>query len=186
MFKQVYYHRASKAIEYMATDALVEADACWGGRLSGAIDNPREYWRLTDYVLQEIEASTTPDLARARAIMTRLRRRDLYQFVDEYIVPHAMSAALAKVTAGTLGLRPEEAAVQDFTMDYGAQAENPVDSTMFYDCTTDVPFHLASSTVSYILPVQFQERIVRVYAKRQEDVPVAAAAFAAFVRTHSC
>ena len=33
LHKQVYSHRAGKAIEYMVRDALIEADSVWNGRL---------------------------------------------------------------------------------------------------------------------------------------------------------
>lgn len=41
LFKQIYTHRASKAIEFMLTDVLLEADRAWKGRISRAIDDPR-------------------------------------------------------------------------------------------------------------------------------------------------
>jgi HD superfamily phosphohydrolase len=184
LFKQVYCHRATKAIEYMITDALVEADAAWGRRLSSAIDDPRAYYKLTDYVLHEIEASTAPELSAARAIFGRMRRRQLYAFVDEALIPEAVAAGLAKVTPQMLGLRPQDVIVQDYALNYGSYAHNPVDATMFYDGASTAPYALAQGAVSCLLPAHFQERIVRVYARDKAHVPVAAAAFAAFVRTH--
>ena len=83
LFKQIYLHKATKAIEYMITDALAEAgiapcclgpltrtvvgltllsccccrsDAGWNRRISNAIDDPREYVKLTDFVLKVVTA----------------------------------------------------------------------------------------------------------------------------------
>ena len=46
---------------------LREADAVWRGRLSRAIDDPRSYRTLSDSVLTEIQWSTDPALAKAKA-----------------------------------------------------------------------------------------------------------------------
>ena len=84
LFKQIYSHRASKAIEFMITDAFIEAgtvcvcplmvvaqqltmrhvdtcmaDTAWNGRLSKAIDNPRKFAKLTDCVLRVRIAAAT-------------------------------------------------------------------------------------------------------------------------------
>ena len=42
LFKSVYCHRVAKAIEYMITDILCEADVVWDGRLSKAADDPKD------------------------------------------------------------------------------------------------------------------------------------------------
>ena len=129
----------------MICDAMREADAVWGRRLSNAIDDPREYRTLTDCVLNEIQVrgvrdtkraacsvdepppcmyararcrahrfhgariwqpalqpvprvslpplpvaaqwSKDPALAPAQRIVANLRKRRLYRFVDELLVP---------------------------------------------------------------------------------------------------
>lgn len=85
-----------KAIELMITDALVNADAQLG--ISSAVDNPEDYLNLTDDILRVIERSKTPELAKSREIMKRLRTRDLYKFVDEYLVPAELAAHINKVS----------------------------------------------------------------------------------------
>jgi hypothetical protein len=42
-------------METMICDVLREADAAWGGRISSAIDDPREYRTLSDCILHEIQ-----------------------------------------------------------------------------------------------------------------------------------
>ena len=192
LFKQVYCHRATKAIEYMITDALVEADTCWDRRLSNAIDDPREYWKLTDHVLKEIEVSSQPCLARARAIIYNLRRRKLYKYVDERIVPEGVAGGLAKVTATELvgyntsatELHVEDIIVQDVCLNYGSHARNPVDATHFFDIRSSASFSVARERVSYILPTHFEERLVRVYSRNAADDVIVAigAAFTAFMK----
>ena len=87
LFKQIYTHRAAKAVEFMIRDALVEADVAWNRRLSNAIDSPEEYMRLTDCILKEIETSRATNLSGAREIINNIRCRRLYKYVDEYIIP---------------------------------------------------------------------------------------------------
>jgi hypothetical protein len=75
------------------------ADIAWNRRISSAIDDPREYWKLTDFVLkvgarwtsfarclrcclcQEIELSKEPELEKARNLVTDIRKRKLYRLV---------------------------------------------------------------------------------------------------------
>ncbi len=74
------------------------------------------------------------------------------------------------------------------------QDKNPVDATRFFRdyCATEA-FHIPKNKVSYILPTQFQERIVRVYS-RSVDVDIVTAIHVsprkrwdAFVRViHAC
>jgi len=48
----------AKAIEYMITDAMLEADPYL--HISDMIDRPEEYVHLTDAILQDIAKSTHP------------------------------------------------------------------------------------------------------------------------------
>lgn len=59
----------------------------WDRRLSKSINDPAEYKHVTDCVLREIEASKDPGMAKAQAIVHDIRTRNLYKFVDEYLLP---------------------------------------------------------------------------------------------------
>jgi hypothetical protein len=86
-----------KAIELMITDALLAADETFG--ISKAVDNGEDYLNLTDDILRVIERSKEPELAQARHIMKRIRTRDLYKFVDEFIIPKDLMQYLGKVSS---------------------------------------------------------------------------------------
>lgn len=86
---------SGKAIELMITDALLAADETFG--ISKAVDNGEDYLNLTDDILRVIERSKEPELAQARHIMKRIRTRDLYKFVDEFIIPKDLMQYLGKV-----------------------------------------------------------------------------------------
>eukprot|EP00694_Reclinomonas_americana_P003558 EC790309.1.p1 GENE.EC790309.1~~EC790309.1.p1 ORF type:complete len:125 (+),score=45.19 EC790309.1:146-520(+) len=81
----------------MITDALVLANDSL--RLVDAIDDPERYMHLNDSVLNAIESSRDPALAESQAVLRRLRKRQLYKFVDEVIIPPEMTVIFSKVTA---------------------------------------------------------------------------------------
>ena len=51
----------------MVRDVLIEADPVL--HLSRAIEDPEQYWELTDVVLKVIETSKDPALAKSRALI---------------------------------------------------------------------------------------------------------------------
>ena len=57
LFKRIYTHRVSKAIEYMIVDALLAADHVLN--ISDSIQDPSAYTRMTDDILTEIEKSSS-------------------------------------------------------------------------------------------------------------------------------
>ena len=65
-------HKASKAVEYMINDAMLEADAVWNRRLSNSIDDVESFQKMTDHVLREIENSVEPGLKKAQSIVRRM------------------------------------------------------------------------------------------------------------------
>jgi len=85
LFKQVYTHRVGKAVEYMILDILTLADPFL--HLSSCLDNPSDFYSLTDSVLRTIECSKLPELQDAQKLIRDLRKRKLYKFVDEVLVP---------------------------------------------------------------------------------------------------
>lgn len=112
LFKRVYSHKVGKAIELMIVDALVAADKIL--HISDAIDNPEAYSQLTDGILRTIENSKDDALEESRNIIKRIRKRQLYKFVEEY----SMSAEMEKY------LSPSEInacviASQDATLEVG-------------------------------------------------------------------
>jgi len=178
LFKNCYLHRAGKAVEYMITDAMVEANTVWDRRLSNAIQSPEEYCKLSDAVVQEIEFSSEPAMAKAQAILKDLRRRILYKFVDEFIIPSELAARLPKITpvdittmnqSSDVQLQEDDVIVHDHKLNYGNNDRDPLATTHFYREGEDSSFLINRSKVSYILPAQYEERVVRVYSRRQGE-----------------
>mmetsp|Transcript_17942 Transcript_17942/g.41753 ORF Transcript_17942/g.41753 Transcript_17942/m.41753 type:complete len:116 (-) Transcript_17942:655-1002(-) len=81
----------------MVTDALVAADRHF--KFNELIWEASTFKTLDDTLLKRIEWSIDADLADARAIVRRLRNRDLYKFAGEVSVPEHMHASWSRVSA---------------------------------------------------------------------------------------
>ena len=58
LFKRVYTHKVSKAVEYMIVDAMLAADDYF--QISKSIDDPETYTAMTDDILALIHRSNAP------------------------------------------------------------------------------------------------------------------------------
>jgi hypothetical protein len=56
-------------------------------KMSQTIYDMEAYSKLSDYLLRTIACSTHPNLDKARAIILRIMRRDIYSFVGEHLLP---------------------------------------------------------------------------------------------------
>eukprot|EP00899_Mesostigma_viride_P007969 jgi/Mesvir1/17173/Mv07595-RA.1 len=148
LFTDVYTHRTGKACEFMVRDALIAADPVL--KLSAAIDDPGKFTALNDSVINRIEfpdEDKAEGLAAAREIVRRLRRRDLYQFVNQYIVPGLTDSEVSnypKVTAEHISqhlpydgmgtrLSAADIIVENLVLHHGMKAQNPVEAIRFFD-----------------------------------------------------
>lgn len=109
LHKRAYQHRVSNAIELMIVEALCLADpyltipsySSSNGsetmsedpkmcRLSECPQDMNAYWRLGEYLLRVIENSVDSNLQPARAMIHRIRRRDLFGYAGETILTSDM------------------------------------------------------------------------------------------------
>lgn len=118
--------------------------------------------RLTLVCAQTIEASKDPALAKSRGIIKQLRRRKLYEFVDEYLLPPHLTSAVPKVTSEniacynvTSGVRldPQDIIIADGRLNYNLNDQNPVDNVSFYSSNDlNKSFHIPKDQVSLLFP----------------------------------
>ncbi|CAO3659728.1 unnamed protein product [Umbelopsis ramanniana] len=191
LFKRIYTHRVGKAIELMITDALLAADETFG--ISKAVDNGEDYLNLTDDILRVIERSKEPELAQARHIMKRIRTRDLYKFVDEFIIPKDLMQYLGKDKINSeevishqednVHLSSDDVLVEWLKINYAMKDKNPVDSIKFYNRWDRESFFIPKEQVSYMVPSQFQEVIVRIYTRDSSKVSAVQRAFRKLLKT---
>ena len=97
LHKQIYTHRKGKAIEYMVCDAMIAADQEL--KISESTQRAEDFMYMTDHIIKVIECSKSASLQAARDVVERIRRRQLYTFVDEYLFPADLAAAVPKVGA---------------------------------------------------------------------------------------
>ena len=94
LHKRAYQHRTVGSVELMIAEALALANdhLLFPGsdgrrlRMSECCEDMQAYWRLSEYILKLIEFSATPELGPARRLIERLRRRELFPFVDERVL----------------------------------------------------------------------------------------------------
>ncbi|KAG6557791.1 hypothetical protein Mapa_000558 [Marchantia paleacea] len=188
LHRTVYTHPKVKAMELMLADAFLLANDYL--LISEQIQSPEDFWKLDDTILKAIETACQPELKSAQEIILRLRRRQLYQFCNEYAVPKEMMNHFKDVTAKDIvcaqtrsgvELREEDVVVNNQKIDLTRGQEDPVRSVSFFqDYESNEKFKIQKERISHLLPSFFLDRIVRVYSKKPELVEVVAEAFENF------
>uniref|UniRef100_M0ZIA0 Metal-dependent phosphohydrolase HD domain-containing protein n=1 Tax=Solanum tuberosum TaxID=4113 RepID=M0ZIA0_SOLTU len=134
LHRTVYTHAKVKAIELMIVDALVKANDYL--HISSHIEHPSQYWKLDDTILKTIETAPDPELKESRDLILRVRRRDLYQFCNEYVVPRDKIEHFKDVTAHDIVcsqkssgeiLNEEDVAVTNVRIDLTRGKHNPLE-----------------------------------------------------------
>jgi len=174
LHRTVYNHKAAIGIDGMMADILALANKEL--KISESINDPGKFLSMSDTILHYIEFSTSANLKTARDLVHRLRRRDLYSFVDETLLPSSFFQHGGHITAedittnqntGGINLVPDDIKVSIVTLNFGMKNKNPVDSVKFFkDWNHAVPINISSSKVSYVIPKIFEEKICRIYLRR--------------------
>lgn len=188
LYRTVYTHAKVKAIELMVTDALLKANDYLD--IASHIQDPSEYWKLDDTIIKTIETAPDQELREARDLVLRIRRRDLYRFCNEYAVPKDRMESFKDVTAqdiicsqksSEVTLKEEDIAVSNVRIDLTRGRNNPLDSIKFFEYYgNDEKFSISDHRISHLLPTSYQDMIVRVYAKKAEQVEAISQAFENF------
>lgn len=172
----VYNHRAAVSIDGMITDAFLEANSTL--KIADSITDPAEFLTMTDSLVPIIERSKESSLVGARKIISRLRRRKLYRFVDEILLPAGVSRKITAEEITTcqdrantgIELRPDDIYVAHVTLNFGMKSRNPVDQVLFFkDWEDSSPQLISSAKASYVIPAHFEEKIIRIYLKREYE-----------------
>lgn len=188
LYRTVYTHAKVKAMELMLVEALIKADSYL--KISSHILTPAEYWKLDDTILKTIETAPDEELKESRNLILRIRRRDLYQFCNEYAVPKDKLEHFKDITpqdivcsqkATGVTLKEGDVAVSNVKIDLTRGRDNPLESIKFFkDFESEDKFSIQEDRISHLLPASFQDRIVRVYSKKPELVEAVSEAFENF------
>ncbi|XP_047962298.1 deoxynucleoside triphosphate triphosphohydrolase SAMHD1 homolog isoform X2 [Salvia hispanica] len=193
LHRTVYMHAKVKAVELMLVDAMTKANDVL--QISSYINEPAQYWKLDDTIVKTIETSTSQDLKESRDLILRIRRRDLYQYCNEYSVPKENLEHFKSVTpqdivcsqnSADATLNEEDIAVSNVRIDLTRGNNNPLNRISFfedYDSTRKIS--ICDGAVSHLLPASYEDMIVRVYTKKPDLVEAVSKAFENFqVKTY--
>ena len=107
MYKNVYFHKTSRAVDLMIQELLHLADDVLN--LQAMVENPKDFLKLTDdyiFVMMEEKAKeikNDPNLARIRELLDRISRRDLWKMVAEY--PFSTTGVDPGIIAESMGTK---------------------------------------------------------------------------------
>ncbi|XP_010682564.2 uncharacterized protein LOC104897395 isoform X1 [Beta vulgaris subsp. vulgaris] len=188
LHRTVYTHSKVKAIELMVVDALLKANNHL--QITSKIHDPAEFWKLDDTIIKRIEIDPHPALKESRDLISRIRRRDLYQFCNEFTVPRDELEHFRDITAkdiicsqvsGGVTLQEDDVVVSNTKIDLTRGKINPLGSIKFFqDYDSDKSFTIGDGSISQLLPSCCLDRIVKVYAKKPELVAAVSDAFENF------
>ncbi|KAF7809285.1 deoxynucleoside triphosphate triphosphohydrolase SAMHD1-like protein [Senna tora] len=189
LHRTVYTHAKVKAIELMVIDALVKANPYLG--LASSIHQPSEFWKVDDSIIKTIETSSRKELKESRDLILRIRRRDIYQFCNEFSVPKEELQYFKDITpqdivcsqeANGITLKEDDVVVSNVKIDLTRGRQNPLESVLKnllnqdYDNNQE-KFSISDHCISHLLPAFYEDMIVRVYSKKPELVGIVSAAF---------
>lgn len=193
MHSNVYNHRKAKGVEHMIVDALLEADKAL--RFSEKIHHAKDFVTLDDSLLKSIENFHLYNpgycdvhegaMRAAQHIIGRLRRRDLYRFVQEVTIPPeqldrgqwAMPAAheIVGFYSGPEKLDEKDIILTEKKVNFSMGADNPMDKVHFFkDFDSDEKFRITGRDENSMMPSYFQDKKLRIYSRNSNPTYVAA------------
>ncbi|GIL86833.1 hypothetical protein Vretifemale_15033 [Volvox reticuliferus] len=196
MHRKVYTNRKCKAVELMAVDALVAAEPLL--RITERLDEPGDFISLDDSLLRTIETyeknyrSKLNDveekaLTKAQEIVRLIRTRKLYRFGNQFTVPpeyladsrwesmkrHFTPAEVASCYGGSDipgGLQPDDIICDENKIDHTMGGANPAERVGFFrNYSSREKYYIGQHQVVGIMPHLFQERVLRVFTRHQEE-----------------
>ncbi|XP_075428587.1 deoxynucleoside triphosphate triphosphohydrolase SAMHD1-like isoform X2 [Ascaphus truei] len=163
LHRRACQHKVANIIEAMITEAFIEADTHIeiegtdgiSYKISFAVDDMVAYTKLTDDIFHQILYSSDPNLFKAREILRKIQRRQLYKYVGETSPKSDVHIKLG---------------------DYNTLKADVANSTPQMS-SSDIELNAEDFVVDVLklLPEMFSEQIIRVYCKRMDDNSVAAA-----------
>ena len=175
MHKQIYNNVKGKSIEYMISHIMLYANKEFN--ISKSVENPKDFLYITDNIIDKIEESNNPNLKKSKELIKRLYKRDLYEFIDEYIIPTELVYKIPKIKSidisthnmSDINLNSEEIIIYDNKLNFNLSNKNPVNNVYFYNSSNkNKKIKKNENDVSLLLPNVYEERIIRVYSTRSD------------------
>nr|XP_039262716.1 deoxynucleoside triphosphate triphosphohydrolase SAMHD1-like [Styela clava] len=212
LHRRAYQHRAGNAIDHMISDALVEADRhilIRGSKvkdselsklnatflkvdeegfylctISQCVIDPVAYTKLDDGTFQQILHSDCENLKKAREILERIFRRDLYRCIgDEQLKEGQIDTdeIKKKIVGYSKDIEINDLEVSLVKFNYGDGENNPVEKYRFYSKTEPSKAKkMKRDEFSNMLPAKFEEKRIQVFCKDPNKVHEAKKCFEAW------
>lgn len=187
LFKSLYYisktfylHRISMGVELMIKDILNEADSYYN--FYDKINNLNDFYKLNDYIYNEILRSKNVKLINAKKIVERIEKRDLYFFVGEYCSSKKQynydqfneNVLLSYTSSDEVPLNKNDIRIKKFKLNFGIDDNDPLKNVSLYDNKRNI-IKKTGYEISHLLPHKFQEKIIRVYVTTNDEKKISAA-----------
>ncbi|CAI5513860.1 unnamed protein product, partial [Closterium sp. Naga37s-1] len=177
MYQNVYTHKTVKAVEHMVLEALIHANHKFRfGEIAESKDLDR-FCELDDTILRDIVRSRNPSLKKSQEILKQIERRQLYQYINEFVVPvealpHFRKLTVAELlrhgTGSYLREHGDQVIVDNIKIDYGQDINNPLDKAHFFD-ERPYKFPISCNQISTMMPQNYKDLTVRVYIKTRDQ-----------------
>ena len=171
LHKQIYNHPAVKAYEYMIADVfrLIDSEL----KICDTIDNPVQFIKYTDSILDVIEfLPETENITEAKSIIHRMKTRNLYSFIGEYVILDKNEFIEKKKAINEELIRKnmkEQLIIHEMNVGLSGSGTNPIDSIRFFDKHDDnIKIH--PSDISLFIGSQCREFSVRFFVRDGEFV----------------
>ena len=161
----------------MMSDILFHANNTL--KISNSIESPEEFMNITDNILYTIQTSKDINLKKSQDIIKRLNKRQLYKYIDEFIIPFELIDKIKKVEPVDIStnnsninvhINIDDIIIYDNKINYNLNNKNPVDNVYFYNSNNlNEKFQKNKNEISLLLPNVFEERIIRVYSKSLDN-----------------
>ncbi|KXS11599.1 HD-domain/PDEase-like protein [Gonapodya prolifera JEL478] len=183
LHRRIYGHRAAKAIEFMHVDALLAADNVYGISESVISGDWEQFETFDDTIFNDIRRRGRTDerLKAAREILLRIDRRELYRFVDEYLIPTNLREHVTEKSGiitprhivghmeASAGLKEEDIIIQFHRLAYHPLGDevNPLKRVKFYaKYAPDQTHDIQPEAISNLMPEVFGEVKVRCFCRK--------------------
>ena len=173
LFKNVYTHPTSTAIELMIFDVLSLASRKI--KIEEKLKHVDTYLELTDNIIHEIRIkkdNKSKTLHEAQEILKRIDRRDLYCMVDEFfnIAKDITVNDIIAYQHEDKILVEQDIVIEIHINNYAMKDENPLKYVHFYKKNnTNMKINSDAIRIS-MLPNEFSEKILRIYVKDKKKV----------------
>jgi deoxynucleoside triphosphate triphosphohydrolase SAMHD1 len=171
LHKQMYNHPAVKAHEYMIADIFGYLDKDL--HIKDIIDDSVEFTKYTDSILDTLYfLPENENTKMAKELMNRIKTRDLYTFIDEYIISDENIYLNKKQKIierlSELHIR-EELIIHELNIGLSGSDMNPIENVRFFDKYND-NIRINPSDISLFIGNECRELTVRFFIKTTEHI----------------